>query len=119
MTQGTWTLLDFMLQHISKILETYPVTIGDYVYGQRVKCVENRGCYDIVTIGTICGFEYFNDDSHYDVGTFYQVKVESGIAIFHDGTVKDVISDQVERMRPEDIYPLNAAFTTFKTEVTV
>lgn len=119
MTQGTWASLEFMLQHISKILEAYPITIGDYVYGQRVKCLENRGEYDVITIGTIRGFEYFDDESHDDVGIFYQVKVESGSAIFRDGTVRDVVSDEIERMRPEHIYPLDVNFSSLKSELTV
>ena len=119
MAQGTWTCLEFMLEHISKILETYPITVGDYVYGQRVKCVEDHGIFDSVIVGTICGFEYFDSDTHYDVGFFYQIKVESGIAAFRDGTVRDYIADAVDRVRAEDIYPVDAILPVIKTEITV
>lgn len=73
----------------------------------------------MIIIGTIRGFEYFDDGSHDDVGIFYQVMVESGSAVFRDGTIRDVVSDQVERIRPEDIYILDAIFPIVKTEVTV
>ena len=119
MAQGTWNCLQFMLEHISKILETYPITVGDYVYGQRVKCVQDRGIFESVTIGTICGFEYFDCETHYDVGYFYQIKVESSIAIFKDGTIYNYISDLIDRVHAEDVYPVDATLQLVKPEVTV
>lgn len=119
MAQGTWTCLQFMLEHISKILEAYPITVGNYVYGQKVKCVEDRDDYDVVTVGTVCGFEYFDDDSHYDVGFFYQIKVISGVAIFRDGTVREVVGDVVERIAAKNVYSLDVTFPLVKTETKV
>ena len=68
-------LAEFMLEHISIILEKYPISVGDYVLGQRVKCVESHGDYSFVTVGVICGFEYFNSPDFDGVGYFYQVTV--------------------------------------------
>jgi hypothetical protein len=119
MTQGTWTCLQFMLEHISTIIERYPITVGEYVYGQKVKCVEDHGNFDMVTVGTICGFEFFDSDTEYDVGFFYQIKVQSGIVIFRDGTVRDYVADAIERVRAEDVYPVDATLPVIKTELTV
>jgi hypothetical protein len=114
MTQSTWILAGLMLQHISEILENYPIAPGNYCYGQRVLCCEDRGNYDIITVGIIRGFEYFNDESHYDVGFFYQIAVESGQAVFRDGTVRDAVTDVIERVRADDVYPIDFTLPPLK-----
>lgn len=116
MTYTEQLVAGLMLQHISKLLEAYPITVGDFSYGQRVECREDRGDYTTVTYGIIRGFEFFDDDSHNDVGFFYQILVESGKAMFHDGSVRDVVSDYVERVRAEDVYSINVVLPAVKKE---
>lgn len=119
MTYTEQLLAGFMLQHISKLLEAYPITVGDFSYGQRVECREDQGNFTTVTVGIIRGFEFFDDDSDCETGLFYQVFVESGKAVFPDGTVRDVVSDYVERVRAEDIYPIDVVLPLVKSEITV
>lgn len=119
MTYTEQLVAGLMLQHISKLLEAYPITVGDFSYGQRVECREDQGNFTTVTVGIIRGFEFFDGDSDCDVGLFYQVLVESGKAVFPDGTIRDVVSDVVERVRAEDVYPLDVALPVLKTEITV
>ena len=118
MTYAEQLVAGLMLQHISKLLEAYPITVGNFSYGQRVECREERGNYNTVTVGIIRGFEFF-DDLDSEVGFFYQIKVESGKAVFHDGTVRDVVSDYIERVRAEDVYPLDVALPASKSEIIV
>ena len=112
-------LAEFMLEHISSILNKYPIFVGEYTFGQRVKAVEDSGGYIIETIGTVCGIEFFGDEYYNDAGIYYFIKVESSIATFPDGRVFNYGHDRCERILSNYVQPLitTPVVTPFKFTV--
>jgi hypothetical protein len=103
MAHNLFTGTQTVLQHISEILHSPFVVVSKHHYGKRVKVVENYGDYSIVTIGKICGVEYFN---HPDIesGFFYQISNESGYLLYKDGTKQEFDFDKMETVNEENIH---------------
>jgi len=117
MTYGTQHLATYMLEHIITIFQKYPIFIGEYAFGQKVKCVEDWEVYKVQTIGTVCGVEFFDDDTYEDSGIYYQIKVESSQALFPDGRVLPCACDRVERIFAAHVTAINVAPFDAKVEV--
>lgn len=120
MTHGRQYFAEFMLQHIGEILEKYPIIVGEYTLGQRVRAIKNwDGGYIIETVGTVCGIEFLENDDYSDAGIYYYIEVESSKALFPDGRLMGYGHDKCERILAEYVKPINTPSVIEPLKVTV